>query len=145
MQTVLKSALGALLALTGTSALAVDHEIRMERYGYFPKTIYVQAGDTITFVNNTPNWARIYSSDSNDNYSGYDWNNPCAWMTSGTAKQYNGSGDGWSLSWMSKGSSKTIEVSSCMETTIYPPYIYQYSYDDTKYRAEIVFGSAPDS
>ena len=144
MQTVLKNALGALLIMSGSQALAVDHEIRMERYGYFPKTIYVQAGDTITFVNNTPNWAQIYSADSNDNNSNYDWNNPCAWMDNSSAnKGYNGDGDGWSIGWFSKGSSRTINVTSCMETTIYPPNIYQYSYDDNKYRAEIVYGSPP--
>ena len=139
MKMVLKSALCAAFALIGNAAFAVDHEIRMERYGYFPKTIYVQAGDTITFVNKTPNWARIYSSDSNDNLEGYDWNAPCLQ----SPKRYDGDADGWSIGWFSVNQTKTVTVTSCMETTIHPPKVYQYSYDDSKYRATIIFGNAP--
>jgi len=145
MQMLLKTALSALLMLTGTSAVAVDHEVRLELRGYFPKTIYVQPGDTITFVNQTPNWAQVFSFDSNDNQNGYDWNDPCGWVTSNASKAYNGDGDGWSIGWFSRGSSRTVRVTPCMETTILPPYIWKYSFDSTKYRANIVFGTAPRS
>jgi len=150
MQTVLKYALGALLTLTGSSAIAEDHEVRMERYGYFPNTIYVQPGDTITFVNRTPNWAQVFSYDSNDNNSGYDWNNPCGYLIgnesgSDVQKRFGGDGDGWSIGWFSKGSTRTIDVTECMETEILAPYIWQYSFNANKFRANIVFGEAPTS
>jgi len=144
MRTGLKTALFAALALTGSAAFAVDHEVRLERYGFFPKTIYVSVGDTITFVNRTPNWARVYSSDSNDNWSGYDWNDPCGYLNDDDKdKRFSGDQDGWATGWMSVGSSRQVTVTPCMETTLLAPYVYQYPYSDNKYRGGIVFGSAP--
>ena len=154
MKMVLKSALCASFALTGSAAFAEDHEVRMERRGFFPETIYVQVGDTITFINETPNWAQLQSYDAYDNQQGYDPAVPCGSVieaesggssnvTKGSDAKYDGDKDGWYFGWFSRGSSRTIAVTACMETVLFPPYIYQYSYDDQKYRGTIVFGEAP--
>lgn len=58
-------------ALVATPAMAVDHVVHIYKHGYFPKVIYVQPGDNITFVNKTGFWARVTECDKRNSLS--DW------------------------------------------------------------------------
>lgn len=138
MAKMIQAALIAACAISGQAVTAEEHEVLILRYGYYPETIYVSAGDTIKFINESPNWARVLSNNAYDDYSNYNSSNPCA-----NPNSYSGSQDGWATSWIPKYGSTTITVTSCMEDEIEAPSVYQYTTYNSYNEAWIVFGSAP--
>lgn len=118
-------------------SLSVEHEVIIERRGFFPTTIHVNPGDTIRYVNKAPNWVTIYSKDWDDNNSGYDANDPCD-----DPDDYSGNKDGWKSDWIARNDEYIVEVTECMETDIDAPYVYRYSWNDDYYRGEISFSDA---
>jgi len=120
------------------SAQSTQHEVRIEKRGYFPQTIHVQPGDTIRFVNKSGNWARLYSENYNDNYSGYSSSNPCNTDSNGNY-YFAGAKDGWNTGWISNNNSTVIPIHDCTETDLRSPYVYQYGGNNSYYRGEITF------
>lgn len=125
---------GAFIAVGQAAFAQTEHEVWIERRGFFPATLHVQEGDTIRYINKTPNWVRLWSYDANDNYSGYDSSNPCA-----NANLYAGDADGWSTGWFYVGAEIEVSVTACMETTIMSPEVYNYSRDQWNYRGYLEF------
>ena len=146
MKNLMKAALVFGCALSGNAAFAEDHEIRILRYGYFPERVYVDVGDTITFINESPNWAYITSNDAYDDTSNYVSSDPCDYEDSDNDgnDEYSGSQDGWSTSWIAKNATRTITVYACMEDEIEAPNIWQYNVYTSYNEAWIVFGN-PDT
>lgn len=136
MKSLLKAAVFFGSMIAGQAAVAEVHEVRVYHYGMLPETIYVQPGDSIKFINKGISSVRLYSVDHNDNYSSYNWNNPCSY-TSG----FSGSQDGWWTNYFSVNSSITIDVTTCMETTIEGPKFSGYYHYGYYGQTEIVFGS----
>lgn len=131
--------LATAMALPAAGALAEEHLVSIERYGYYPAKVYVQDGDTIRFVNNSPNWVSIYTTDYSDNLLGYLTDNPCS-----NPSAFSGSTDGFNIPWFSVGQERVIDVTSCIETQFYSPYIHQYSFNSSQRHNLIVFGTAPN-
>ncbi len=138
MKLLLKAAAIAASVVGAQAAFAEVHEVEVLRYGYFPEKIYVQPGDQIKFINRSPNWVRVLSNNPYDNYSSYNYSDPCSYPSG-----YQYSEDGWATGWIAKNNSATITVTSCMENEIEAPSIYQYNYYDGYNEAYIVFGDAP--
>ena len=93
-------------------------------------------GDTIKFINQSPNWASVQSNDPDDNYSNYSGN--C------DAETFAGSSDGWATDWISINGSTTITVTDCMDTTLLPPKVYNHTtYNGYNY-GWVEFGNAPN-
>ncbi len=135
MKNLLKIATIAGAMLAGSAAQAVEHEVIILRYGYFPETIYVSTGDTIKFINGSPNWAYIVSHDAYDNYSNYEGD--CDTST------FAGSQDGWSTPWIYIGGTHTVTVTACMEDQMLRPEIWNYYEYDNYNNGWINYGSAP--
>lgn len=128
---------------------ATEHLVRVEPKGYYPSIVYVQPGDTITFENKSGNWVRLYSEDPYDNLPNYDPQAPCAEYEYPDGQepevQYTGGKDGFAQGWFSNGSTRSFEVTSCMETRFYAPEVNQSGGTDWNKRFDlIVFGEAPN-
>lgn len=135
MKTILGASLLTCLTFAGQFAAAEEHEVLILRYGFYPETVYVSPGDTIKFINESPNWASVQSNDADDNYANYSGN--C------DAQTFAGSSDGWMTGWIAVNGSTTITVSECMDTTLMPPNVYNYTtYTGYNY-GWITFGNAP--
>jgi len=144
MKNLLKAALVFGCSVSGNAAFAAEHIIEILRYGYFPERVFVSEGDTITFVNKSPNWAYITSNNAYDNYSNYVSTDPCDYLDGDGDgnKEYSGSQDGWATNWIAKNASRSITVYACMEDEIEAPNIWQYNVYNSYNEAYIVFGSA---
>ncbi len=140
MNKLLSTVLATTLAVLplAASAQSTEHRVRIEKRGYFPQVIHVQPGDTIRFVNKSGNWARLYSENDNDNYSGYNSNDPCNTDSDGNY-YFAGSRDGWSTGWISNNNSTVVTIHACTEIDLRSPYVYQYGGDNDFYRGEISF------
>lgn len=134
------------MALPALGAVAEEHLVSVERYGFYPAKVYVEAGDTIRFVNNTTNWVYLFSFDSSDNSAEYNWSDPCDINDANGNGQdeYNGNKDGFSVPWFSVGQEVVINVTSCMETKMYEPYVNQNPMNWNNLNEFIVFGHAPN-
>lgn len=135
MKTIVSAMTFTLLALAGQSATAAEHEVLILRYGFYPETTYVQPGNTIKFVNESPGWAKVQSNDPVDNYPSYTGN--C------DSNTFAGSSDGWTTDWIAKYSSETVTVLACSDTKIAPPSIDGYTTYTDYNNGWIVFGNAP--
>lgn len=132
MKRLCQAALVTCCTIAGLPVAAEEHEILILRYGYYPEVLYVSPGDTIKFINQGPNWARIYS------------NNPYG----GDADDYfdcdpDDGEVGWYTGWIPKYGSATVTVSACMQNEIEAPNIWQYQTYNGYNEAWIVFGDAP--
>lgn len=61
----------AVLAFAAGPLLAVEHNVRIERGGFYPPKVYVQYGDTINFINAIPQNAHLHSANFYD--TRLDW------------------------------------------------------------------------
>lgn len=127
-----------LVSMMASPSQAEVHDLVILRYGYLPEVLYVQPGDTIRVHNQGPNWARLFSANANDNYSGYNYSDPCS-----NPSAFQGSRDGWWTNWIPYNGTLSFTVWSCMETEIEAPDIWQYYYYNGYNEAYIVFGEAP--
>ena len=125
MKRLLTIALTAGLTLLGSTALAVEHIVRIEGPGYFPNVVYFQVGDTVKFENYGPFPARLKYTSGN-------------WYTSSN---------------IGKNSSVTMPLNSSSTINLYGPYYAvstyfggtsyaQYSYT---YQLKLVRDTAPNS
>ncbi|SEV97364.1 hypothetical protein SAMN04488515_0464 [Cognatiyoonia koreensis] len=144
MKHIKNLALAAVLALPAAASSAqeaTEHLVLVERYGFYPSKIYVEAGDTIVFENRSPNWVRLFSEDPYDNGPDYEDDDPC----DDDGENFDGSRDGFSISWFSIGSQRTYQVSACSETRFYAPEVYNSGGTDWNKRIDlIVYGEAPN-
>ena len=125
-------------ALAQANVSGQEHEVLIEKRGYFPLTIHIDPGDRIKFVNKSGNWARLYTEDYNDNKSGYDPDDPCRTNSSGNP-YYNGQKDGWSTGWIPNNGERVVIIHGCSETNLRSPYVYQYGGNNGNYRGDIRF------
>jgi plastocyanin len=141
MKNLLKAAVVLSGLIAGTVAVAEEHEVFVYHYGMFPGKVYVDVGDTIKFINKGVRSVRLYSvGDTTDNYSSYNSNDPCS-----NPNSYAGSTDGWQTNYWSVNASKTIDVTSCMETTIEGPKFSGYYHYDWFGQTEIIIGGEPNN
>lgn len=138
MKHLVTLAMSAVLGMSATAAIAVEHEVIIEKRGYFPQTVHVQPGDTIRFVNKSGNWARLFSEDSFDNLSGYDPDDPCKLKSNGDP-YYEGDKDGWETGWISNNNDVVVDIHACSETTMRSPDVWRYGGNNGYYRGYISF------
>jgi len=126
-------------------AQGTDHEVRIERRGFYPGKVYVQEGDTITFTNHSIDVVGIYSDGFDDNYSNYNYDDPCDYLDADDDGnvEFSGSKDGFRLPNLGIGQSYTLDVTGCMETQFYEPYL-GYSFNGSARLNLVVFGEAPN-
>jgi plastocyanin len=101
------------VGLANAQTGATTHTILMYANGYFPKTLYVKAGDKINFVNNTGYYA--YAPNAN-----------------GTSL----------FSWINNGTTKQITVPGTTNFTMNKPVLWNVSNSNGR-QGFIVFGTAP--
>ena len=115
-----------------------EHIVYIERSGYFPTNIHINRGDRIKFINRSGNWARVFSENHNDNYSGYDTDEPCEKDSDGNY-YFAGPKDGWSTGWISDDSQLIVTIHECSETDLRSPRVDQYGWNIDTYRGTIRF------
>ena len=139
MRTWFRTAVGAVVLGAATPAHAVEHEVFIERKGFFPITVHVAPGDTIRYVNKAPNWVRLFSEDAYDNLTGYDSGDPCKIDQSSGDALFDGDLDGWDTDWIPVNGEFVVSVTSCMETTVTAPQVYNTSYNSNTFRGYLSF------
>ena len=65
MKRLLSTLLTVAATLAGSTAFAVEHEVRIYATGYFPNAVWFQNGDTVNFVNSSIYNLKLAPSSSN--------------------------------------------------------------------------------